>query len=235
MIVTLYVVRCIDNDKLYVGITRKTHQKRWQGHLSSASKSSKFALHSAIRKHSASRFVCESLARFTSWKEACEAEIAAIDAFQSHISFGRGYNMTHGGDGIVGLSAEAKDRIARAHRRENLSPSTLEAMSLAKRGKKLCIETKSKMSIAHSGKIFSEEHKRKIGLANGENRTAETRKKISKAHSKRVVQLSDDGVLIAIYPSMIIAARCSGVHASNISRCCLGHSMKAAGYVWSYA
>ncbi len=232
--VDLYLIRNVVNEKLYVGITRCGYHKRWLAHQKQARKQSVYALHCAVRKHGVNNFVCERLATLSSWDEACKAEREAIIAFSSHTSE-HGYNMTAGGDGFASLSDDARHRIALAHRRENLSPSTIEAMSAAKRGTRLSSDTKQKMSMAHTGKKFSEEHRKKIGLANRvENCSPEKRMKLSKLKSKAIQQLTATGELVAEFSSMMAASAVTGVHATNISRCCLGNCKLAGGFAWRY-
>lgn len=234
--VKLYVATCLDNGKRYVGITRSTIERRWKAHCQAARKNSQFVLHCAIRKHGECRFTCEQRASFETWQEACEAEVKSIVDLGTHVSVGRGYNMTSGGEGIVGLSDESKARIAAAHRRENLSSETIKKMSDAKLGRRLPEPTKVKMSAAHTGRRFTDEHKRKIGQANSiENCSDEKRKKISAAASKPVEQVSADGELLATFASMKAAAEATGIHWANISGCCCGTRHKAGGFRWRYA
>ena len=62
-------------------------------------------------------------------------------------------------------------------------------------------------------------------------------------HNKRVgeslskqVQMFDKstGELLATFPSTIEAWRVTGIHKSNISKCCLGKQKSAGGYIWKY-
>lgn len=57
-------------------------------------------------------------------------------------------NLTRGGDGIIELSQEARDRIA-----------------AKKRGQKHTKETREKMSQAHLGRTFSEEHRKNLSIS----------------------------------------------------------------------
>lgn len=55
--------------------------------------------------------------------------------------------------------------------------------------------------------------------------------------SKPVQQLSLDGVLVAIWPSIMEAWRQTGIYQQNICSCCNGHPKHrtAGGYKWQYA
>lgn len=52
--------------------------------------------------------------------------------------------------------------------------------------------------------------------------------------SKRVAQYTLGGVLVAIYPSIMEAARQTGFSQGNISNCCLVRYKQAYGYIWCY-
>lgn len=102
--------------KSYVGITRRTLDERWAEHLKLKGRYTK-ALHAAIRKYGAAAFIKCILLESECWADLCSAErefIAELGTLAPH-----GYNQTTGGDGVVGLSADAKER----HRR-NTSTAT---------------------------------------------------------------------------------------------------------------
>lgn len=231
----VYVIRCTVNDKRYVGMTRFSAARRFLGHCRSANNGSRHAFHSALRCHGIDKFVIEEFYECVSRVEAAQLEIEKILEYRSHVSTNCGYNMTSGGEGIVGLCQESLLASAHKHRRENLSAATLQKMRHAKLGRQLSDETKQKMREAHRGKVFSGEHRRKIGHANsGENCSLETREKLSRAKSRRVMQMTFDGVHLQTFDSIKAAAAVTGVHASNISRCCLGHASHARGFLWKF-
>ncbi len=234
MMISVYVVRCLDNDKLYVGVTKGTVANRWKGHCKAAKYGSTFAFHAAIRKHGKYRFEPRLASEHDVRRDAFDEECRLIAEMGTHVSLGRGYNMTAGGEGFIGLSQASLRSMAEKHRRENLSAETLEKMRVAKIGVRLSDETKLRMSTSHKGKVFSEEHKKKIGLANsGTNEVKHVR--ISQATSVPVVQSDLRGNVIAAFPSMKRAAELTGIHATNISGCCCGIRKHAGGFLWSYA
>jgi len=201
-----------------VGFTKLPIEKRLKGHISSSRNGSNCALHKAISKHGIDNFIISELVTCDSRKIAAIQEIKYISEYKTHVSHGFGYNMTKGGEGIVGLSYDSLKRMGDAHKKENLSPETLK-----------------KMSEAHKGKQFSSEHKRKIGLANsGENCSQETRLKISNTTSKFVVQLTLSGEIVAIHKSMKDASVMCNIHKTNISGCCCGTRKSAGGFLWRY-
>ena len=58
------------------------------------------------------------------------------------------------------------------------------------------------------------------------------RDKISKGVSKKVEQLTKDGLVIGIFNSMTEASNKTGVYLSEISKCCKDARYSAGGYKW---
>lgn len=101
----IYLITNKVNGKKYVGQTRNTIQKRWNGHKSSANsenKESKQALHFAMNKYGIENFIVECLDNFSCKtidglsKILNEKEIYYIDLFDTTTP--KGYNLTLGGD-----------------------------------------------------------------------------------------------------------------------------------------
>lgn len=85
--------------KVYVGITYKTAQQRFEQHLCNARGGGSYAVHHAIRKYGKGvRLII--LAQGVPWAEAKELEMWWISRLGT---FGPGgYNLTGGGEGMVG-------------------------------------------------------------------------------------------------------------------------------------
>lgn len=96
-------------DKKYIGITLRPLADRWSEHQKN--NSGCLSLLRAIKKYGASRFTTRTLVVSSDWDYLCWLERRAI------LRYGtlgpRGYNLTLGGDGVVGLADDAKKR----HRR----------------------------------------------------------------------------------------------------------------------
>ena len=58
--------------------------------------------------------------------------------------------------------------------------------------------------------------------------------KENKSSKKRVAQYDDDGNEIARYNTITEAANTMGISIKAISRCCIGKSIHAAGYIWKF-
>ncbi len=108
--------------KSYIGITSKTLEKRWAKHVEHAlGKRDAGALYAALRKYGPESFVRVQLAECADWKQLCEMERAAI-AEHGTLS-PNGYNLTIGGEGVVGpLSEKARRAISIAQKRRFADP-----------------------------------------------------------------------------------------------------------------
>lgn len=101
----LYRVMCAVNNKSYIGITTHTAKYRWSRHVSDAiGQRGRGALANAIRKYGRQSFLLETLVVSDDWDYLCELERNAIVAFQTRSP--HGYNLTIGGEGVVGLALE---------------------------------------------------------------------------------------------------------------------------------
>lgn len=102
----VYIHTCKVNGKCYVGITNKTAEERFVEHCLAAKRGSKFAFHAAIRKYGEDAWDTDVVATVESRDEAHELEVRHI-AERRATERKFGYNMTAGGDGIVGLERSA--------------------------------------------------------------------------------------------------------------------------------
>lgn len=99
--------------KSYIGITMHDTEKRLTEHVKRAfSLRARGPLHAAIRKYGLDAFTQEILGRADEWSELCAMEKVAIETHQTLSPLG--YNMTSGGDGVTGMSEEAR-RLHREH------------------------------------------------------------------------------------------------------------------------
>lgn len=121
------------NDKIYIGLTSKTVEKRWKKHVSDAEQMKRpHAIHRAIRKYGAGTFHISILFESDSLEELNEMEKKSIELQNS--MWPNGYNLHSGGEAHV------------------ISELTRNKMSLAQMGKKQSQQTKSKRSMKLSGK-----------------------------------------------------------------------------------
>jgi group I intron endonuclease len=157
MVVTVYRVTCLVNDKLYFGVTRQTLQRRQSRHLAAALGTSPYPFHRAIRKHGPNNFLWNVIAELPSVAEAYALEVALIKEHRT-IEHTYGYNSTQGGEGSRGYrhSEDTRTRLSKIvadwfaadpKRREHMRQSRL--------GKKLSDSTRRKLSESHRGLVKS--------------------------------------------------------------------------------
>lgn len=84
------------NNKVYIGLTTETLQKRWSGHLQ-AYKTCKRHLYESMRKYGIENFTIEEIDKADSFKELGELERKYIKEYNSQ-NPDKGYNLTAGGE-----------------------------------------------------------------------------------------------------------------------------------------
>ena len=177
--------------KSYIGVTRKTSERRYEEHAKSAFKGGRYAIHRAWRKFGSPRLAKLALVEN---HMLMDSEAKAVRVFGTLIP--SGYNMLPGGffsplHARLGKkhSDEAKAKMSdAAKRRPPASSEAREKMSIAKFGKKKTAETRARMSLAQRGRIITPEHRAKIAAAKlGVRATEETRAKLSRIRMGHVV------------------------------------------------
>jgi group I intron endonuclease len=181
----VYIVTNKANGKQYVGIA-KDLKRRWHQHISA--NGSAPALHAAIKKYGKDGFIFSHICDAFDFEAACDLERMLIQQHNTKSPYG--YNLTDGGDGVVGR-ALTQEEIQ--HRREFMlsysasmtaeersakfgwakgrkwTPEQIEQISASNKGKnsgkRPSEEVRAKMSVAHkarSRKPMSDETKEKI-------------------------------------------------------------------------
>ena len=183
MAFNVYLVTNKVNGKKYVGCTKFSIEKRWNGHVCDATrKNSQVVLGHAIRKHGKDAFEVSLLEECSSIEEMKEAEEDWINELKTNCFEypENGYNMTNGGDGLWGHQFSEKSRKLMSEARKGIqySDETKKRISDGHKGLKPSLETRKKMSEAHKGKIISNEARENMSIRQS-NRTLEHRKKLS--------------------------------------------------------
>lgn len=184
------------NGKVYIGITYRNVDARWQGGNGYKTQS---PMRRAISKYGWDNICHDILFDGMTEQEAKDKEIELIAEYKSNNSE-FGYNLTAGGDGSRGLphTQQQRSKNSESHKRENLSDETRQKMSEAAKGKIVSEETRRKMSASRKGKKLpprTEEFRRKISESNklrfskkenhpmyGKHHTEESNIKNSEAH-----------------------------------------------------
>lgn len=159
----LYLIICSANGKLYVGITSRSVRERFAEHLAEARQGKKRPLLNAIRKYGAECFSVHEVLAAETWESLCEHEKELIALLNTKPPFG--YNVTDGGDGVVGLSSDLRSLIALKNKGRKHTLETKRKISESSRGRKHTDESRRKLSEAHKGKKLSDQHKLKLSRA----------------------------------------------------------------------
>lgn len=185
----IYIATNKHNGKQYVGKTVKNIRTRKAWHMATAFRGEGWCLHRAIRKYGKDAFKWEITKESNDPSELDRLEQETIHALNTVRP--AGYNLTRGGDGVVGRTPESLARIVAFHKGRKRSKETRNRISAACMGMKrrngavLSEETKRKISIAMIGKKMPVEHGQKISAyMSGRPKTEEQKRKMSEARKE---------------------------------------------------
>lgn len=99
------------NGKRYIGITSRKLSERWKVHRAEAKRSVEGHLQNAIRKYGVQSMRCLPLVYADDYEYLKELERKAIQVFGTKSP--NGYNMTDGGDGVLGVIITEEGRKRR--------------------------------------------------------------------------------------------------------------------------
>lgn len=235
-------VYCITNNlngMKYVGMTSKTieESKNYYG-------SGRYITR-AVKKLGRQHFTKEIIEVCDNLEYLKEREIFWIKNLNTKHPLG--YNLTDGGDGVVNLCEESKERQI-----EKLKLLTNEKHP--QYGIKRSKETKLKMRLSQLGKRHTKETKNKLREINlGKPMPLHVRQILLETNTGRVykqesidlirknqptcipiLQFTKQGVFVAEYFSINEAERCTNIAKSSICRCCKGELKSAGKFIWKY-
>jgi group I intron endonuclease len=110
----VYLITNTVTNKVYIGYTKYTLEKRWSQHYKKAIKSKiNTPFYNAIRKYGIDAWICSIIEICTTVEQAKEQEKKHISTYDSYKN---GYNATLGGDGNHGMvmPEESKKKISQA-------------------------------------------------------------------------------------------------------------------------
>ena len=181
---TIYKITNTVNNKIYIGITSKTVEERFNGHLR-CSKNPKYRLHQAIEKHGKDKFKIEIIETVDTQESANEREMHWIKQFNC-TEYTIGYNMTNGGQGSSMIFSESRlEKMSDSVKlqRKSLTVEQRKAMTLAanlkKKGYKESEISSMKKSIAQKQRWdnTSAEEKEKIAQKIHDNKSDESKER----------------------------------------------------------
>ena len=145
------------NGKVYIGYTSKSLKTRMNEHRSGSNKRNT-KLYAAIRKYGWDNFKIDIIYQSLDGQHCLKT--METHFIKEYDSFNSGYNLTEGGDGMLGNIVSQETRLKQSLVKKGI-PSH-------RKGKTLPDETRQKMSKGHIGIKASDEHKKNIsrGLKN---------------------------------------------------------------------
>lgn len=135
-------------DKYYVGITKKSLERRVSGHSADANRGSQNHFHRALRKYGDENFEWQVRAVLPTQQESQIAEKILIALERPH------YNSTAGGEGSIGYvpSVETRKKISIAGTGRKQSAETIAKRIASTTGKKRTPEARARMSASAKGR-----------------------------------------------------------------------------------
>lgn len=230
--------------KVYVGITSKEPHRRWSYGNNYSIKS---IIRKAIDKYGWDNFKHIVFCKTTESK-AKLLEKTLIGYYKRH---NRSYNITDGGDGILGYRFSDEQKAKMSIIQKNKAPfKWSEEAKNRNRGKRRDMSGLNNPNYGNHkiagknnfmyGKTHTEEAKRKISIANTgrTHKMSEYQKELLiKRSSKPVIQLDIENNIIAKFNSAAEAARFYGKGAptaNHIAECCRGKRNKCMNFKWIY-
>jgi len=133
---TIYKIQ-FPNGKNYIGLTTTSLEQRKREHKCCAkNENNTNLLYNALRKYDmVDTFELIEIDTADTLEELCEKEIRYIQEYNSYYLDGNGYNMTYGGDGVIGYvyTEEDKLKMSEAQKKRFENPEAIQQMSEIKK------------------------------------------------------------------------------------------------------
>lgn len=166
--------------KQYVGVTTWSAAERYAEHCRIARGGRGYAVHRAIAKYGADSMKVETLAVSDDQQALLKMEIQAIKEYGT--LHPNGYNLTAGGEGILGLADDARMRRAAAAKGRVISAEQREKNRLAAVQQMQRPGMRERLSAAAKARTVSPEQKQKVSATcKATHNTPEMRARISAA------------------------------------------------------
>lgn len=167
------VAYCITNQvngKRYIGVTKRNPKRRWEAHRRHGRTAEGQArmLYRSMSKHGIEAFTFSVVASASSHATLCDLERTLIAQLSSFWTTGKGYNLSRGGDGQVGLihSQATRTKMGNTRRGRKFSDAHKEAIRQANTGKLHSADARAKVSAANTGRPMSDKTKNALLLSN---------------------------------------------------------------------
>lgn len=141
-----YLIRNEITGLCYIGITSNKLVRRWEGHRTAAKSGAPTKMAAAIREYGYKSFTITHIASSATWTDLQQVEKSLIADRKT--LYPHGYNLTEGGEGIVGykFSAESLKRLAEAHIGNRHTEHAKKLIAASSKGRRHSTETRQKMS-----------------------------------------------------------------------------------------
>lgn len=177
----VYLIENTANKKSYVGKTIKTMCARWRQHKNDARRGSKLPFHAAIRKYGVQAFDIKLVTHCLSKDEMNTVERNYIEVFETHISKGKGYNATWGGDGTeggekhpnFGRKAPMEERLKISKSRQGQKNPSYKARGLFHWNRGLVRSTETRKKISEKRALQDMSYKKREVCKRGHPRISE--------------------------------------------------------------
>lgn len=236
------------NGRRYVGITNDI-ERRHKEHIRNSTQ----LIDKKINEYGIDNF--DLVILFTGTYEECKLKEKEYIKEYKTLASQNGYNVTEGGDGVVGFShsEESKKKMSEAHKNIEHKPhseETKQKISKSNIGKhsdyKPTEETKQKISSSLTGRKLNEEQRKaisngKIGEKNpmygkhfNENQSkavieSNKRRKGISTMTKKYIGINDEGFIVF---SSTIEMKDNGFDRNGIYKCIRGERKSYKGYRW---
>lgn len=168
---TIYKITCVETNKIYIGQTTKTIEKRLLEHFktSKRTRTYKSYLYNAMNTYDKEKFIIESIDFAESKEELNEKEIYWINKLDSR-NPSIGYNIQEGG---LGGKIRSNDYVLTQKQLDSLdygrhlptSDKQKQQLSERRKGIEVSDVTKSKLREARKHQVFSDETRFKLSIS----------------------------------------------------------------------
>ncbi|WP_299061683.1 GIY-YIG nuclease family protein [uncultured Polaribacter sp.] len=213
----VYTVVDKKTDKVvYVGITKDSLESRKKDHLKKSKKGKQYLFQKAIATLGAEAFRWEINTTLLNNDDLAEKEKELIEQYKSKGN--KLYNLDAGGGIKKTVYKYSSDNGNLVEKFNCLTEAAKSVNSTKQHISKACLSATHK----HSGYLWSYKYKVPFRIAQD-------------LRKKRVEQLlSHSGKSLAIFESVAVASKITGINKTCISKCCRNERNTAGSYRWKY-
>lgn len=209
----------------YIGLTFNSLKHRLQSHCSERGKSHKISWIKSLQNKNLRPIIEEIESGIASYELACEREIFWIS---KHFEDGHSLtNSNNGGNKNKKMNTEVRIKMS-ISRKKWLSENKVEISE----------KTRQKISEGAKKRFEDPTEKERLRISNKKYEDSKTEKQkledILKQDCKGVCQFDKNLNLLNEFPSVRDAERKTGIHRSNITKCCKLKVKSAGGFIWKY-